>query len=126
MIILCPMYVQVGRKKISMNLNQYRNMHHQISNKAKIAFKQAVFPMFKGMASMDKIRIVYTMYPHTKRFYDVSNVCSIVDKFFCDSLVVAGKLPDDNHNHVVSVEYRFGGINRTGGGYVLAEITEVV
>lgn len=126
MVIILPMYVKVGRKTVSMNLNQYRNLHHQVSNKAKIAFKQAVTPLFRHMAHMDKISIKYTMFPPTRRAYDVANVCSIVDKFFCDSLVLAGKIKDDNHNHVVSVEYRFGGIVRNGGGYVEAEITEVV
>lgn len=57
------------------------------------------------------IEITYYLYLGSKRMTDISNVCSIVDKYFCDVLVQEGKIPDDNYNHLVKVSYIFAGID---------------
>ena len=63
-------------------------------------------PEFKN-----KIKITYTLFPGSHRKLDLSNVCSIVDKFFCDALTEAKRLPDDNYNFIPEVVYKFGEID---------------
>lgn len=58
------------------------------------------------------IRITYTVFKGDKRDCDIGNICSVHEKFFEDALVELGKLPDDNHNMVKEVNYRWGGIDR--------------
>lgn len=111
-----PLFVMLPRKtkkdkRIALNLNIYRNLHHMSLNQSKIAFKMAVLGKLTSLPSMDKITLEYALYPKTKRLVDVANVCSIVDKYFCDALVETGKLPDDNYKHLASVVYRFGEVD---------------
>lgn len=44
---------------------------------------------------------------------DTSNICCIVEKFFCDALVQEGKLADDNYLYVKQSTYLFGEIDKT-------------
>lgn len=60
----------------------------------------------------NKIEIEYTLYPKTKRLCDVSNILSIVDKFFCDTLVKEGKLEDDNYTYIPKVSYQIGEVDK--------------
>lgn len=112
MIITCPLFVMVGRKRVALNLGVYRNLHHQVNAKAKINFKQEVFNQVARLPKMGVIDIEYTLFVKDKRRMDVANVCSIVDKYFSDVLVMAGKIDDDDYDHVRKVSYAFGGIDR--------------
>ena len=82
-------------KGFSLNLNQYRNAHFYKLNNAKIEYKAI-------------IKLTYVVYPKTSREFDISNVCSIVDKFFSDALVELGKLPDDNFKYIPEISYKIG------------------
>lgn len=94
-----------------LNLNQYRNAHYHVLNKAKVLFADQVTPLLQGIPFLHKCGIKYTYYAPSKRETDVSNVCSIVDKFFSDTFVAAGKLKDDNYKYLDEVTYAFGGID---------------
>jgi len=102
----------VGRKKIYLNLGVYRNLHFQASNKTKIEFHKEVLPQILKLKRMDQIEIIYTLYPVSNRLIDIANVCCIVDKFFCDSLVWAERIIDDNHNFIKKVSYQFGEVDK--------------
>lgn len=113
MIILCPLEVPAGNKTFRLNLNQYRNTHYQLLNKAKISFSNMVFNQVKKLPKFDPpISITYTLYDGCNRQKDLSNICCIVDKFFCDVLVALKKIPDDNRDILVKVEYIYGGIDK--------------
>lgn len=100
-----------SRKEWILNLNNYRNAHYMILNKAKVNFKNLVSLDIHKLPKFSTIdTIEYTLYRDTKRHCDIANICSIVDKFFCDALVEFGKLPDDNFNYLRNVSYRWGGI----------------
>lgn len=58
------------------------------------------------------VKIKYTVFPRTAQLFDVSNVCCVVDKYFMDALVEAGKLSDDNYKYVPEVIYCFGSIDK--------------
>jgi len=113
MIIHAPLRVQQTKKKMfTLNLNVYRNTHFQVLNKAKITYKEILREQIEKLPKMDRACIVYTLFPKTKRLCDISNILSIHDKFFCDSLVELGKLPDDNYHHLKKVIYLFGEIDK--------------
>lgn len=94
-----------------LNLNQYRNTHFQVLNKAKGNFKGVVSPLLKKLPKMEECRLTYTLFPANRQLCDVSNVCSIVDKFFSDALVENGVIPDDNYTVVREVHYQFGSVD---------------
>ena len=97
-----------------LNLNNYRNAHYLVLNKAKVNFKELVNNEISKLPKFTELsNIEYVLYRDTKRHCDVANVCSIVDKFFCDALVEAGKLPDDNYEYLKSISYRWGGVADT-------------
>lgn len=112
-VIELPASIRVTKDKpFYLNLNVYRNAHYHTLNKAKTMFEQQVTPLLKILPKLINVELTYTLFTKTKQLSDVSNVCSIVDKFFCDSLVNLGYLPDDNYNHLSKVVYCFGGVDK--------------
>ena len=103
-------------KKVMLNMNVYRNLHHQICND----IKQAFAPISGQGFSANKIRICYHVEKTTKRRYDTMNIISIVDKFFLDWLVNNGRLLDDTCDNVIygSIE----GVNDCEQSRVIAKI----
>lgn len=117
MKVTLPLFVLLPRKtkadkRISLNLNVYRNLNFIVNNQAKQIFKQAVATQLKDVKLNAPIEIIYTLYPKTKRSLDIANILCIVDKFFCDALVECGCIEDDNYHFLPKVSYRFGGIDK--------------
>lgn len=111
-IINLPLSVpQTKKKAFYLNLNIYRNANFHTLNKAKISFKDTVAPLLTHLPKLNQISLSYELYLGSKREVDVANVCSIVDKFFSDTLVELGYLPDDNYKHVLGVQYLFGSVD---------------
>lgn len=112
-IIHSPLAIERPRSKpYILNLNVYRNTHYRSLNNMKIKYKELILPYLVGLPNFTKIEITYTLYPKTRRLCDVSNVCSVVDKFFCDALVEAGKIKDDNYLHLPNIHYQFGEVDK--------------
>lgn len=112
-VVSAPTKVLTNRKTpFSLNLNVYRNAHHHLLDDAKKDFADIVKPRLRDIPSLVQIRMSFLLYPKTRQPCDVSNICSIVDKFFSDCLVSEKKIPDDNYNHVVMNAYGFGGIDK--------------
>lgn len=113
-LILLPTSVPVTKagRQVPINLNWYRNAHYQTLNKAKVAFKNAIMEQLATLPFFDRIAITYTVYPRTKQLSDIGNVCSIADKFFCDALVEASRIQDDNYTVVLGTQHLFGAIDR--------------
>ena len=108
-----PLKVALSKNKhFMLNLNQYRNAHHMTLNNAKIKFAESVSPLICHIPKLNKCSFLYTYYAPSKREVDISNVCSVVDKFFSDVFVSEGKLEDDNFNYLDEVSYVFGGIDK--------------
>lgn len=113
-MISLPITVPVSKaKSFSLNLNQYRNAHYQTLNKAKKNFHVLVSPLLKDLPIFQNITMMYTLFPPSMRDLDVANVCSIVDKFFSDTMVHNGRIIDDNFNYLPQVTYKFGQIDKT-------------
>ena len=107
-----PLKLTLGRKNYALNLNFYRNAHYQILNHLKVSFTDLVEPELKKLPKLSKANLTYTYYPGSKRLSDTANVCSIVDKFFCDALVRSGVIPDDNYTYIPSISYNYGSIDK--------------
>lgn len=111
--ISVPLSVPVSkRKSFSLNLNIYRNAHYQTLNKAKTTFTDSVITRLRKIPTQAKIALTYTIFFPNNRKADISNIGSIVDKFFSDALVDAGVIPDDNYTYLTHVQFFFGGIDR--------------
>lgn len=107
-----PISLRLGKKTYYLNLNFYRNAHYQILNKMKVTFTEEIHDQISALPRFKKISLTYTLYPKTHRLCDVANVCSIVDKFFCDALVKNQKIKDDNYTFLNHIEYRFGEVDK--------------
>lgn len=60
----------------------------------------------------DQIIIMFVAYPKNRSKFDLDNVCSIHNKFFCDALVELGKLSEDNYTKIPEIRYRFGEVDK--------------
>lgn len=107
-----PLTIQLGRKQYALNLNIYRNAYYRVLNDMKVRFTEEVTPQILNLPAYKTVSLTYTLYPKSKRLCDVANICSIVDKFFCDALVKNRKLEDDNYTVVKDVKYQFGSIDK--------------
>jgi len=114
-----PCYMFVGKKRISLNMNWYRNAHYQTMAKVKRDFSPVYpFPRFRA----EKIAVRYTLVCKTKRRTDRMNWIAVVDKFFMDWLVNGGYIPDDDIAHYI--ETSSTAIHDSGApeNYVIADV----
>lgn len=127
--IKVPIYVDTGKikkKSRSINLNSYRNWQFTLSNNIKKKFKEIIkkdFPVVKKPISM--YRLEYYLYLPNKRKADVSNICSIVDKFTNDALVEEGIVEEDNYQHLQDIRFMYDGYCENKEGYVIVKVIEV-
>lgn len=121
-----PMRFRTSKKKVTaLNLNVYRNLHyrtltalkHKAQDHGKKLLREAKVP------PLGRIRLRYQVFIKIKRELDISNVCSIVDKFFSDTLQYAGIIEDDNWKFIDDVSFGFGGLSTEE--HVLVTITEI-
>lgn len=112
--ISLPIYIKLGKSKkttFSLNLNMYRNAHFHTLNQAKVRFQEIVTEKIDFLPSIKKVELTYSLFAGSKRAIDIANVCCIVDKFFCDTLVNCGKLIDDNMDVISNVIYKWGKVD---------------
>lgn len=86
-----PCYVFIGNKKISLNINWYRNAHYSVLNKT----KQSYFPLSFEQFSAKRIHVSYSLVWNNNRNTDMMNWIAIADKYFLDWLVNMNYIPDD-------------------------------
>jgi len=100
-------------KKFILNLNNYRNAYFRILSMAKKSYTDSLMPELTDLPHFtEPVSLTYTYFAKTKRRIDISNPCSIIDKFACDALVKSGILKDDSYEHVNQVIYKFGGFDK--------------
>lgn len=112
--IALPWKIPLSKNKdFPINLNYYRNAYYQELNNAKIKFAQLVSPLLGSVLYMESCSLQYVIFPPSKRECDISNICSIADKFFSDTLVSSEKIIDDNFKVIPTVNFSFGHIDTT-------------
>ena len=99
-------------KKFILNLNNYRNAHYRILSNAKKIYADNLVNRISYPKYEEPVVLTYTYYAKSKRRLDVSNPCSIIDKFTCDALVKAEVLEDDSSKQIKQVIYKYGGIDK--------------
>tara|TARA_R100000322_G_scaffold165406_1_gene130731 strand:+ start:460 stop:843 length:384 start_codon:yes stop_codon:yes gene_type:complete len=99
-------------KKFILNLNNYRNAHYRTLSNAKKIYADNLVDRISHPKYEEPVVLTYTYYAKSKRRLDVSNPCSIIDKFTCDALVKAGVLEDDSSKQIKKVIYKYGGIDK--------------
>ena len=90
----------VKDKRIALNMNTYRNLHHRISNDAKKAYSEALREQLEGLSIQTPVEVTYKVYKGSKRRLDKMNVVSVVSKFLLDSITEYGCWEDDNDDYV--------------------------
>jgi len=112
MKIVSPLYIQQTKtKKFYLNLNVYRNTHFRTLNSTKIKYKDYIKPQIQALPVFEKVELIYTLFPKTKRLCDIGNILSIHDKYFCDALVEFNKIPEDNYLHIPKITFNFGNVD---------------
>ena len=114
MKITLPLNVYYSKnKKFILNLNNYRNAHYRILSSSKKIYTENLLLELKDLTKFTKpVTLTYIYYAKTKRRIDISNPCSVIDKFTCDALVKAGIIEDDSFKQVKEVVYKFGGFDK--------------
>ena len=103
--IISPLSVTLPRKtvkdkRIALNMNTYRNLHHRISNDAKKAYSEALREQLEGLSIQTPVEVTYKVFKASKRRLDKMNVISVVSKFLLDSITEYGCWEDDNDDYV--------------------------
>ena len=119
--ITLPLKISVYKSKktgkdtfFTLNLNQYRKASYIVLNNAKINFKKEISSSLSILSKFSHpIGLEFIVYPGSKRLCDISNICSIEDKFFCDALVELGYLEDDNYTIIKYSHYSFGNVDKS-------------
>jgi len=101
-----PLAIQLGKKKYSISLNTYRNLHYQINNKLKKTYKEIVeSKIWKAKEKLSWVWLTFYYHNPTKRKSDLDNVCWIHCKFLQDALVELWYIEDDNYDYIQQIRY---------------------
>jgi hypothetical protein len=83
-------------KKVSLNINWYRNVHYLTNNTVKKEYNGLMLEQLKRIRFNNEIDLSYQLYRKGKRILDSMNMYSIISKYFQDALVKHGCIKDDN------------------------------
>lgn len=126
-----PIFIDMPRKTIKdkrryLNLNAYRNWNFIISNNVKQEYTKLMTKTHpKTFKQLKQVKITYYFYKRNKRHIDLTNVTSVVDKFFQDYLVKVGVLEDDTTEFVLEVKSKYMGLDKDKIGYINIEVEEI-
>lgn len=103
--IISPLFVMIPRKtkaskRISLNMNTYRNLHHRTSNDAKKEYTRVVSEQLVNLDIKTPVEITYKVYKASNRRLDKMNVISVVSKFLLDAITEYGCWEDDSDIYV--------------------------
>ena len=109
-----PLRVRISKTKdFILNLNVFRNTHYRILSTAKRRYSDIVNAIAPDIDyTIEKCELKVILYPKTKRRADLSNACSIVDKFAMDALQDIGYFDDDDYHTIPRVVYEFGEVDK--------------
>ena len=114
-----PLYIFIGSKKISLNLNWYRNAHYLVLNKSKQSYFPLTFEKFKA----ERIHISYRLIWNNNRRTDFMNWITVADKYFLDWLVSMGFITDDCLKNYPSMQAGIEIDTSVKDSYIKAEVT---
>ena len=100
-----PLSISIPRKtmadkKIILNQNVVKNLHHRNYSLAKKQFTENLEEMLSGTEIETPVDITYQVFKATSRKMDKMNVISVQSKFFLDALTYWNVWEDDNDDFV--------------------------
>ena len=102
-----------GPRRYAMSLSNYRNQHHRSNAAAKRFYAELMKPQVLKLPKFkERVVLTFTMYPPSKRRYDLDNWGSVTAKFFQDTLVEHEKLTDDDASVITKVTFVPGGVDK--------------
>ena len=106
MILILPLEVYYSKnKKFILNLNNYRNAHYRILSASKKVYTEQLLERIKDLPKFsDTVSLDYVYYAKSNRRLDVSNPCSIIDKFKDQNIVVIIRIDEDQFMVFVEIE----------------------
>jgi hypothetical protein len=110
-VIKLPISAEINYNKkpfYPLNLNIYRNTYFRTLNNAKVQFTAEIIPIIEDIPFMESFRLEYVLHRGSNRKVDTNNVLTVLDKFFCDCLVKAGTVPDDNCDILIETNFKIG------------------
>jgi len=92
-------------KKVSLNLNVFRNQFHHEINACKVQVKEETRRYLEETGQGDirfssQVEATFQVFKKTKRKMDKGNVYSVVTKYVYDALVELGVIVDDNDDYL--------------------------
>jgi len=121
-----PIHVELGKvkkRKYYLNLNIFRLQVGHLINNIKKEYHRIAEPLIPKV-KYKQASLEYKLYLPSRLGRDISNVCSVIDKNFCDSLVKCDVLEDDNYHFLRKVTYILGGYDENKKGYVDITVKE--
>jgi len=105
LVLECPTYVVLPMKtkkdkKISINLNTYRNLHYLVESKAKKLFKDIMRKQLEGLEIQTPVEVSYKVFKASNRKLDKMNVISITSKYLMDAITEFGCWEDDDDTNI--------------------------
>ncbi len=105
LVLECPTFVVLPMKtkkdkKISINLNTYRNLHYLVESKAKKLFKEIMRKQLEGIEIQTPVEVIYKVYKASNRRLDKMNVISITSKYLMDAITEFGCWEDDYNSKI--------------------------
>ena len=112
-IAISPLRIRKSQSKdLILNLNVVRNTHYRTLNTAKKNYTTHMGEQLRHFKGILRARLLFIIYPKTRRKFDLDNVGSIHAKFFQDALVKHGIIPDDDYEHITEVTFRYGEVDK--------------
>ena len=112
------------KKKYSLNLNTYRNLHYHVNNDLKVLISEYIKDFVLILPIHEPVKIDYIIYPGSKRRMDLDNMV-VIAKYVQDGLVSAGILEDDDYEHIVNISFQVAGLDPDKQGYCKVIIRRV-
>ena len=101
-----------ARKFFILNLNNYRNLHYRTLAKAKRVYTEVMRDQVQCLPGFMTCTLTLTVYPKTRRKFDLDNVGSVHAKFFQDCLVKFNRIPDDDFKCITRVAIEYGSVDK--------------
>jgi Holliday junction resolvase RusA-like endonuclease len=83
-------------KKVSVNMNTYRNLHFLVNNQVKTIYKDMMRSQLEGLIIETPVEVTYQVFKPTNRRLDKMNVVSVASKYFLDAVSEYGCWEDDD------------------------------
>ena len=122
---IMPIHFIIGKKKIFLGMNWYRNAHYFLQAKVKKIYHQEIINQIDNNIKYNqiKLKIILNINKLTKK--DLGNITSIHEKFFLDALVINQNIIDDSLKYHLGTNTSYIINKNINVPYVNIEILEI-